>query len=234
MALAFADATASATQTGANDVSPTMPATINAGDLLHLVVMVRVSAGNATVAAPAGWTLMFDFNDTGINEHVLLFEKVAVGGDAAPVLHDSSGTAPSGLSWNMAVIRSTGGGIFDASSGRVTVAALASTGSASVATSEANALVYGVIYDASGRTMSGGTNTTKIFGELQDGGGASAEISGGRYSGSLAAPGTYTVAMNISPFASGGYIVAWSIKTNTGPAPAYVSVLTPPPVRGLR
>lgn len=233
MSLAYADSTASSTTTGSNDVSPTMPATVNATDLLLLVVSVRNSGGDASVAAPAGWASVFDINDGTLNAHTIMFSKTAVGGDVAPVLHDASGGGDANLIWNMAIIRATGGGVIDAVGARRNFAALDPGGTADVATSQANGLVFGVIWDGSSRALSGGTNNTKIFGGLATG--ASFEIGGTNYTGSLAAAGTYTAAMTITPFANGGFMVAVSVKDAPAASVSYVSLpAVGLPIRAMR
>lgn len=79
-----------------NDHALTMPATVNAGDLLFIIVASTNTTALFGVSTPSGWTSEFTKANNGNETRVQGLKKIAVGDEDGTTLHlitGSSGTA---------------------------------------------------------------------------------------------------------------------------------------------
>jgi len=71
-----------------NDFSASMPATFSAGNLL--IGMTRSRSSSETLTQPSGWTNIF--THTNVSGSIVVFAKIAAGGDGAPTISWSGST----------------------------------------------------------------------------------------------------------------------------------------------
>lgn len=115
---------------GTWDVAPTCPGTVNAGDILVLIAVVRTFAGIIDSASPpSGWSSL---NSVGIgtNRVVALFYKVASGSEGGSTATVTGFFSASGMSGDAQIFSFTGSG----TGGVVPGSGTTNTGTSSAAT----------------------------------------------------------------------------------------------------